>query len=286
MTNKIFKISYSLSGKAKSIEQPVNFWFALPPDNQYQKLVSYSFNMVPDLEYSDDQGNNIFKFSNGKNSLNFNAELKLELKTNVNDQYFDNNLSRFLIDEAYLEQTPAIINTLNKTVKLSDSDLEKLQKIFHYIIKNFEYKWPVDHRGVKNLNLQKLEGDCAEYASLLVTMCRIAGIPAKNQTGLVIFSQDNSINEHGWASVYLKDLGWIDVDPQYGSLEATLSLAEKIYLGNRPEERITFTNGFNIDLKTKEDDTNFMQTQVLQPVFVDEKLFRDISYNFKILSTK
>jgi len=79
----------------------------------------------------------------------------------------------------------------------------------------------------------KLEGDCDDQAILLITLCRIVGIPAYLQVGCIYLPNrqpetdsywDNRVTFiqkhvgwHGWAIVYVPPWGWLPVDLTYFS---------------------------------------------------------------------
>ena len=72
------------------------------------------------------------------------------------------------------------------------------------------------------------EGDCDDQANLLITLCRIVGIPAYLQLGCIYVPEATprlyrsweghcetyvrSIGWHGWAVVYVPPWGWLPVD--------------------------------------------------------------------------
>lgn len=76
-------------------------------------------------------------------------------------------------------------------------------------------------------------GDCDDQTNLIVTLCRILGIPAVTQAGLIFdprippqtltFSYGNGSYQieihraggHGWAMVYIPPWGWVAVDSTY-----------------------------------------------------------------------
>lgn len=63
--------------------------------------------------------------------------------------------------------------------------------------------------------LRNRKGDCTEYATLFVALCRALKIPARVVSGYV-YAEDSIVepeNFHNWAEVYL-DGGWVTVDPQ------------------------------------------------------------------------
>lgn len=79
--------------------------------------------------------------------------------------------------------------------------------------------------------LRKRSGDCDEKANLLISLCRILGIPAYLQAGLVVGSNE-TINDldghyrseglvgHAWAAIYVPSWGWTPVDLTYYAASA------------------------------------------------------------------
>lgn len=233
----------------------IKVWLTQPLNSPTQKIESLLISPKPQVYYQDTQGNKIlyFEFKN-QGDINIQMNIKVTLlknKINLTKEKFSLPLSssklfqQYTKNEKFLEQTLAVKDLTKKIIKKNDNILNTLQSIFNFVIKNFKYCYPVKQRGIKYLDLNKLEGDCGEYSSLFVTMCRILKIPARNNTGFVIFPKQRKIAEHGLAEVYLKPFGWLDFDTQYASLERNT----KKYFAQRSDYRIVFTNGFNIPLK-------------------------------------
>jgi len=277
----------------------IRVWLVQPLNSMTQKVESFSISLKPQKYYKDIQGNKILYFE-FKDQKNFN--IKMDIKVTLWKNKIDLTKEKLLIpptssklfqqytkNEKFLEQTTSIKDLTRKIIDKDDFILNNIQSVFNFIIKNFKYSYPIKQRGVKHLDLKRLKGDCGEYSSLFVTMCRILKIPARNSTGFVVFPKRKKIVEHGWASVYLKPFGWLDFDPQYASLERDV----KKYFAQRSDYRIIFTNGFNIPLKPvipKNFQTNYWNklglpltnnsVQTLQPiVFVSKK---DIKFKDKI----
>jgi len=252
-SKKEFKILYKASFKSKS-ENEIMIWLAEPADSNYQKIENYSINLNQDSEYRVNENHiHFFRLSDRNIELNVGIKAVLSKEIISAEKLVFGKLpkeisTQYLSSEKYLEQTREIIDLTKKIIRDKKAPLEKIRAIFKYVIENFKYCYPVKKRGVENLDLKNLSGDCAEYSSLFVTMCRIAGIATRNVTGYVIFENKNQISEHGWAQVYT-DRGWLDADPQYASLEKNVETGTEKYLFNRTEYRIIFTNGFNISLK-------------------------------------
>jgi transglutaminase-like putative cysteine protease len=84
-----------------------------------------------------------------------------------------------------------------------------------------------------NETLGSKEGDCDDKAILLITLCRISGIPAYLQFGCIYLPETAYLREeywenhvtivskrigwHGWAIVYVPPWGWLPVDLTYVS---------------------------------------------------------------------
>ena len=293
-----FNIRYQAIFNA-SDKNIIRVWLSQPLNSTTQKIESFSISPKPQKHYKDTQGNKIlyFEFKNQKN-INIQMNIKATLwknKINLTKENFSlppvslKLFQQYTKNEKFLEQTPTVKYLTKKIINKDDYILNTVQSIFNFIIKRFKYCYPVKQRGVKYLNLKQLKGDCGEYSSLFVTMCRILKIPARNNTGFVIFPKQKKIVEHGWASVYLKPFGWLNFDTQYASLEKSA----KKYFAQGSDYKIIFTNGFNIPLKPtipKNFQINYWNklglpltnnsVQTLQPiVFVSKK---DVEFEDKI----
>lgn len=105
----------------------------------------------------------------------------------------------------------------SKAVKLgrelsdkSSDDLNYVQNVYHYIIKNIKYddekaeNTPTDYLPNLDETLNTDTGICFDYASLLAAMLRSQSIPTKLEVGY------SGEAYHAWVSVYLKETGWVD----------------------------------------------------------------------------
>lgn len=251
---KEFDIKYEALFKSSG-KNSIKAWMAVPQNSTKQKIKSIAIFPSPKSEYKDSKGNKILYF-NFKDK----DEIKIEMKINATlwkesidckeKKFFTPHqsskiLKKYTKNEKFIEKTNKIKNITQSITSRNNDNYLNIKNIFDFIVNNFHYCYPVNKRGVKNLNFNKLKGDCGEYSSLFVAMCRVLNIPAKNLTGFVIFQKEKTITEHGWASIYSKPNGWIDFDTQYASLEKN----RYKYFGNREEYRIVFTNGFNVPLK-------------------------------------
>lgn len=132
----------------------------------------------------------------------------------------------------------------NATVKNEGTVLRILYNFVNWIGKNvgspskehFRPLYPNETYGQQNFEQGKRgEGDCDDQANLLITFCRIVGIPAYLQIGCIYLPteqydskkdsglyeghlsiEERHIGFHGWAMVYVPPWGWIPIDMTWG----------------------------------------------------------------------
>ena len=124
------------------------------------------------------------------------------------------------------------INTMNTAASIltdSMSVLEKVDKIYNYVIKNLTYDYEkmlvVTGEYLPDLDkvLKERKGICFDYAALMTGMLRSQNVPCK----LVVGYADGGY--HAWINVWSTETGWIDgtiyfngtnwerLDPTYAS---------------------------------------------------------------------
>ncbi len=151
---------------------------------------------------------------------------------NTSDEMFDlycNNTETF-----YERDDPDLIAVSNSIVDPSDNPLEKAQKISNWVSNNLTYSGslPAGEKGASWAYDNQL-GDCSEYSTLMVTLLRIQGIPARKVTGFLISADANlqptvgqvfnfqasssgtsDLLGHAWVEYYIPKIGWISCEPQ------------------------------------------------------------------------
>ncbi len=296
-----YKIRYT--AKIKADRPGIKIWFAQPTSHDFQKISDFSFSVPIKSKYQDKYKNSVLYFDLSKNK-----EVNLDIHFKIKNEFFRKDLNPKIIKivpknsviyktqtktDQFLEQTKSAKKIAHLLSKNTKEPLEIVKNIFLYTKNTFKYQYPVKKRGMKNLDFERLCGDCGEYSAFFATLCRINKIPTKINTGFVVFSKNNSIHEHSWNSVYLKPYGWMDVDTQYGSLEKSDKIALKKYFCKRIENRIILTENYNISLKPsipKNYDFSYWQkeclpmdrknVQILQPLIFATK------YKLKLFKQK
>lgn len=87
----------------------------------------------------------------------------------------------------------------------------KAKRIFDYVQEHITYvQQSEEHDALWAYN--HAYGDCTDYANLFIALCRAAGIPAKFVAGYLYKADNNYLGPHGFAIIYLPNVGWIPVD--------------------------------------------------------------------------
>lgn len=131
------------------------------------------------------------------------------------------------------------------------SDLDVVQDIYNYVIKNISYDTEkaqnVSYGYVPDVDdtLSSKKGICFDYAALMTSMLRSQNIPTKLEVG---YSGDAY---HAWISTYIDDKGWIDDIIQFDGdtwqiMDPTLaatndSAAVKKYVGDGSHYVVKYT---------------------------------------------
>ena len=132
--------------------------------------------------------------------------------------------------------------------------LKKARRIYDFITQKVNYSYM---RGYISLPVipeycaSRLRGDCGVQALTFVTLCRIAGIPARWQSG--IYANENEAWSHDWAMFYVAPYGWLYADCSYGGAAWRDGALERwdFYFGNLDPYRVVTTREFQGDFTPK-----------------------------------
>ena len=142
-----------------------------------------------------------------------------------------------------------------QTEKLADeicagceTDEEKIQAIYHWMIQNFEYDYEADH-FIQYFDVRKTlrtkQGVCFDFAHLFAAFCRSQNIPCYAVDGI---SYKDSSDRHTWNRVYYDGTWWnVDITNNITSTANSKKHAASTNLKAYPHLTRTFSQQKSIE---------------------------------------
>ncbi|MGI6230432.1 MAG: transglutaminase-like domain-containing protein [Tractidigestivibacter sp.] len=121
-------------------------------------------------------------------------------------------------EEPHIVFTPYLRRLTERVTSGCSTPLERARAIYDWICENVDYRFQPPYLLLDSLAdsaAKSLRADCGVFATLFITMCRIAGIPARWQSGLSV--RPDGVGCHDWAMFYIAPHGWLWADCSFGS---------------------------------------------------------------------
>lgn len=178
----------------------------------------------------------------------YTVSLAQSINVNIEDEFLP-----FLYPNQYVNfhTDSKAVSKGSDLAKDTYSDLDVVQNIYNYVIKNISYDTEkaqnVSYGYVPDIDdtLSSKKGICFDYATLMASMLRSQNIPTKLEVG---YSGDAY---HAWISTYIDDKGWVDDIIQFNGdtwqiMDPTLaatndSAAVKKYIGDGSHYVVKYT---------------------------------------------
>lgn len=210
--NGVIKVDYSNSGlgyiQVKSLnEEHKKIKVRIQKDDEI-----YTYDLNRELEYETfnlNMGNGVYIISVFENVENDSYVTLFEFEFEV---ILDNEKLPFLFPSqiSNYDQDTLAIKKAYELIAGLETELERVQVIYDYVIKNIDYDYDKKEAVIGQYVLPILDetflsnkGICFDYASITIAMLRSVNIPAKLVTGYV------EEGYHAWIEVYIDNLGWI-----------------------------------------------------------------------------
>lgn len=178
---------------------------------------------------------------------------------------YDDGYSLYLDQrEPHYVFTTYLKQLCNQIVKEETNPLLKAKRIYDYITSHVTYSFVPAYMtlpSIPEFAATSLKGDCGIQASLFITLCRIAHIPARWQAGL--YAHPKMIGNHDWAQFYVAPYGWLYADCSFGgsAYRNHKDIKREFYFGHLDPYRIPSAR------------------EVLQPLVPDKKYMRKDPYD-------
>ena len=167
--------------------------------------------------------------------------------------------------EPHIAFTPEHIKLAEEIVGNITNPYLKAQAIFNWIDGNTKYTSAPTYSTIPSISRfcsGKRTGDCGIQSILLITLCRISGVPAKWQSGWGL--GPDRVGMHDWAEIYVEPYGWLPVDVSRGRQNIDDPELKEFYFGNIDNYRLYGNGDFS------------------QPLDPKKKFFRSETVDFQI----
>lgn len=167
----------------------------------------------------------------------------------------ENRFDAYLSEQLpHIRFTPYLKALVQEVAGEEQSPLKKAKRIYDYITTHVMYSFVRSYFTIPQqveFTALNRKGDCGLQALLFITMCRIAGIPARWQSGL--YATPLSIGCHDWAQFYLEPYGWLYADCSFGGAAYRAGELERweFFFGNLDPYRLPAASCYQADFAWK-----------------------------------
>ena len=196
--------------------------FAIPKNIPFQQdVLGIQYEHEPEIIFKEN-GNRFAQLHLKKvnNSASSTITMDMDLYKNdldemgslqrLNFEIDQEELNRYLISEKFIQSYKSSL--VRKAATLTGATkLETLRNIYDFIAHHMSFELQNKTFGALH-GFNKKIGDCSEYSSLFIALCRLNKIPAKWVVGQVI-KKSKEVATHAWLEVWFDEKGWVRMDP-------------------------------------------------------------------------
>jgi len=260
-----FTFHYGFTVKDVPAGQKVRVWIPSAHSDDFQEVKIIS--ALGDLSLKKNQeskyGNEMYYGEEGKASkADFHFEILYDVVRHervvlgrsiprLSDFTLDKKIAKR--DTAADTRVPVTGTPAEVAVKVAakKTPLEKARAIYDYVLEDMTYDEP-GHGDALNA-LQTKKGDCTDFNSLLISMARSQGIPARFAIGFSLPADKTSaeISEyHCWAEFFEPQHGWVPLDLVEGLRQ---EVKRDYFFGALDDNRVEFSMGRDLKLNPAQD---------------------------------
>lgn len=221
--NRIVKLEMLYTINAPGKTDRVKFLLLVPSDLPYrQRIINKKWILPPTKIHQREGGTEAeWIIDKPKPKTELGCVLTIELSPYDFSQRFKDKktgpegFDSYLKEEKFLEKSsPSIISLAKVSAPKKESGERLLQSLFSGTLENLKTHGFVNEARGADLALELGGGDCTDFTDVLVTLCRVRGLPARHIRGVIAapFARSDT-PKHSWAEVYVPKNGWIRLDP-------------------------------------------------------------------------
>jgi hypothetical protein len=242
------QFEFTYQATLPEMTEPAKMWIPIPTDDQFQDITMNRIEIPGKHQILTEE-----KFGNQILYVELEPEdsgKTMVLHFNVNRQEKTVHADKTNPEVYLLEESMVPLNDKFKTIAtnaLKDKnggDLVRARALYDHTIDSMKYaKFGIGWgKGDADFACNSARGNCTDYHSYFIALCRSVGIPARFAIGAAVPSSrdDGGVNGyHCWAEFYAEGKWW-PVDISEADKYAALAT---YYFGHNPANRVEFSRG-------------------------------------------
>lgn len=143
--------------------------------------------------------------------------------------------------------TPALKELSREIVGDETNPYLIARRLFEWVDTNIPWASAREYSTIRNISTycyENMHGDCGIQTLLLITLCRMNGIPARWQSGWEFQPPNDSM--HDWGMIWFESCGWVPMDVTYGLRGTEDDRLKWFYLGGMDSYRLIFNDAYSL----------------------------------------
>ena len=259
-----FDFDYNFTIKdIPSSASDIKVWIPYPPSTPYQSVEESSSNISELFSITQDKVyKNRLLYSAIKSPKDSSIEFDIRYRVRRNeyshrppasgkkkDIPLSPGLEKYLKPSKFITLSPRVRQLAVSITQGKSTTIDKARTIYDYVFENMTYNKTIPGWGFGDTEraCDVKTGNCTDFHSLFISLCRASGIPAKFFIGTKLPKKSKGeVGYHCWAEFYVNGFGWVPVDIS----EAWKNQSKKeYYFGALSEDYMEFTQGRDIILE-------------------------------------
>ena len=215
---------------------------SLPPDNNYQKVVFENIDPQPRNVIVDNDGNYLAQYRlSPKQKLDIIVSGSVEVFSrpfrNIYEPLTKDQKEKYTQPQRFWE-------TDNAFIKEKAEELKTPEEIYNFVTGFLSYsesrleQSSIEREGAANAIVNPKNAVCMEFTDLYIAIARAAGIPTREVQGFA-YTENERLRPlslaltqgdilHAWPEYWSDELGWVQIDPTWGSTSGGLDYFNKL----------------------------------------------------------
>jgi len=236
------------------IKDTARMWIPLPSSDSFQTVEVKSIKAPGEREilHEREHGNRVLFLTLGPQDSGKTIDIRSHVKRLEKSVYEaqESELERYLTPERLVPVDERFREIAGQVVEGKKGDLVRARALYDHTIDRMRYMkfGPGWGKGDAVYACDMQTGNCSDFHSYFIALCRAIGIPARFAIGAAIPSERNEggiDGYHCWAEFYT-DGKWWPVDISEGDKCSSLST---YYFGHHPANRIKLSRGRDLVLE-------------------------------------